>query len=256
MQSLRENKDVIIYIKSLLNEGLSLPYYGVAKLLKIYGYVISDIRFIEPNNRQERLTISSIQEREDGVALVVFEKSWANYLPMVYRNETLENFLYGFQLSMFKQVEIIDKIEELFIPEKTPDDFVAWLASWFNISFSSDIKLENQRKIIYRLTELYSIKGTKKYLIEMVKLLTNIVIDIEERALSGDEDEYADINKNLSFLVSIKKIKERGASDTKTAIPGWQNMAPDVNRESNSQDEFLHAVCPAHQLKNGIHNLS
>ncbi len=203
MQSLRKNKDVVVYIKSLLNEGMSLPYYSVAKLLKVYGYVISDIRFIEPSNRQDRLTISSIQERDDGVALVIFEKSWANYLPIVYRNETLENFLYGFQLSMFKQVEIVDKMEELFIPEKTPDDFVAWLASWFNISFSNEIKLENRRKVIYRLTELYGMKGTKKYLVEMVKLLTDIVIDIEERA--SFDNEYGDVNKNLSFLVTIVK---------------------------------------------------
>ena len=151
------------------------------------------------------MTISSIQEGDEGVALVIFEKSWANYLPMVYRNEMLENFLYGFQLAMFKQVEIVDKVEELFIPEKTPDDFVAWLASWFNISFSNEIKLENQRRVIYRLTELYGMKGTKRYLVEMVELLTGIVIEIKERALADEDDEYQDININLSFLVSIVK---------------------------------------------------
>ena len=203
MRALQKNDDVVVYIQSLLNEGFSLPYYNIAHLLKTYKYPIADIRFIKPTKKQPRLTIYSIKETKEGVNLTVFEESWSNYLPLVLKNDTLEEFLYGFQLLMFKHIEVIDNIETLFTPEKTPEKFVEWLASWFNISFSEKIKLKNRRKVIYRLTELYNAKGTKYYLKEMVFLLTDIEIDIKERELL--DSTFSSSNKNLSFVVTIMK---------------------------------------------------
>jgi phage tail-like protein len=202
MKALQKNDDVIVYIQSLLNEGFSLPYYNISHLLHTYNYSIADIHFIKPNKKQPRLTIHSIKETKKGVNLLVYEESWSNYLPLVLKNETLEEFLYGFQLSMFKQIEVIDNIETLFTPEKTPEAFVEWIASWFNIAFSDKIKLKNRRKIIYKLTELYNAKGTKFYLKEMVLLLTDITIEIKERAVL---DNFSTSNKNLSFIVTIIK---------------------------------------------------
>jgi len=202
MQNLDKNKDIVVYIQSLLKEGFTLPYYNISKLLKIYHYSIAEITFVKPIKKEQRLTIHSIEEHKEGVVLKVIEESWANYLPQVYRNDDLEAFLYGFQLSMFKYIEVIDNVEELFTPEQAPDEFIEWLASWFNMTFSNKIKLKNRRQIIYKLTSLYNAKGTKKYLIEMVLLLTDIEIEIEERALL---DNFSMINKNLSFIVSIKK---------------------------------------------------
>jgi phage tail-like protein len=206
MQTLQENSDVVVYIKSLLNEGFSLPYYNIVRLLEVYNYSLYDIKFIEPENGEENLTLSNIYEKKEGIVLTIFEKSWADYLPLVYKNTQLKEFLYGFQLTMFKHTETIDRVEELFIPEKTPDELVSWLGEWFNISFSDEIKLENRKRVLYRLTDLYNLKGTKRYLIEMVKLLTDIEIEIKERETV--EDDLITVNKNLSFVVSIKKEAE------------------------------------------------
>jgi len=206
MQTLQEHSDVVVYIKSLLNEGFSLPYYNIVRLLEVYNYTLYDIKFIEPQNGEENLTLSNIYEKKEGIVLTIFEKSWADYLPLVYKNSQLTEFLYGFQLTMFKHTETIDRVEELFIPEKTPDKLVSWLGEWFNISFSDEIKLENRKRVLYKLTNLYNLKGTKKYLIEMVKLLTDITIEIQEREIL--EDDLIMVNKNLSFVVTIKEEAE------------------------------------------------
>jgi len=206
MQTLQEHSDIVVYIKSLLNEGFSLPYYNIVRLLEVYNYKIDDIKFIEPENGEENLTISSIYEKKDGVVLTIFETSWADYLPIVYKNDQLKEFLYGFQLTMFKHTQTIDRVEELFTPERTPDKLVSWLGEWFNISFSDEIKLENRKKVLYKLTNLYNLKGTKKYLIEMVKLLTDITIEIKEREIV--DDDLINVNKNLSFVVTIKEEAE------------------------------------------------
>ena len=206
MQPLQENSDVVVYIKSLLNEGFSLPYYNIVRLLEVYNYKVDDVKFIEPENGEENLTISNIYEKKEGVLLTVFETSWADYLPLVYKNSQLKEFLYGFQLTMFKHTQTIDRVEELFIPERTPKELVSWLGEWFNISFSDEIKLENRKKVLYKLTNLYNLKGTKKYLIEMVQLLTDITIEIQEREIV--DDDLINVNKNLSFLVSIKEEAE------------------------------------------------
>jgi len=202
MKALKKDDDVVVYIQSLLNEGFSLPYYNIAHLLETYHYNISEIYFAKPSRKEKRLTLKSIKEVKNGVEVTIYEESWADYLPLVYRNDTLESFLYGFQLSMFKQIAVIDNVEELFTPEKTPEPFVQWLASWFNISFSEKIKLKNRRRIIYKLTDLYNKKGTKEYLIEMVQLLTDITIDIKERELL---ESFSTTNKNFSFVVTIKE---------------------------------------------------
>ncbi|HIP11503.1 MAG TPA: hypothetical protein EYG73_02170 [Arcobacter sp.] len=201
MRNLKTEPDVIVYIQSLLNEKLILPYNNVAILLKMHNYPVSSIQFIKPEKKEQRLTISSIQETIQGVQLTIFEESWVNYLPNIYKNKTLEDFLYGFQLSMFKQLEIVDHIEELFIPEKAPHEFVDWLASWYNIAFSNKIKLKNKKQIIYKLTELYNIKGTKKYLIDMIYFLTDISISIKERKIVN---EFSMVDKDVSFVVSIQ----------------------------------------------------
>lgn len=202
MLSLKETDDVVVYIQSLLKENFTLPYYNISKLLKTYNYKVSEIIFIKPSKKQKRLTVHSIQETKKGINLTVFEESWSNYLPAIYRNEDLEAFIYGFQLSMFKYTEVIDNVEELFTPEHTPSEFVEWLASWYNIAFSNKIKLKNRRRIIYKLTELYNAKGTKYYLSEMVFLLTDIEIEIKEREVL---DNFSMLNKNLSFVITIKK---------------------------------------------------
>lgn len=200
MLSLKDSPDPIIYIKSLLDEGFTLPSHNVIELLNIYNYKISNIKLIEPKNEQKRLTLSKIREEASGISLFIYEKSWADYLPAVYRNKDLSDFLYGFQLTMLKQMTTIDKIENLFTPEKTPDELVNWLGFWFNISFSNKIKIKNKRKILYKLTSLYNTKGTSKYLKEMVYLLTDTTIEIQERSSLLDHDK----TECSSFIVNIE----------------------------------------------------
>lgn len=198
--TLEENgSNTVTYIQYLLSLEIQLPYKNVTQLLENNGYTISSIQFIEPNNDRQRLTLKSIKTIKKEVDLVLYEKPWSDYLPKVYRNPQLTQFLYGFQLTMFQYSHQMNHIEELFTPEQSNPEFINWLASWFNMSFSSKIALQNRRKILYKLTSLYNTKGTSYYLKEMIFLLTDVTISIKERkSLAEDES-----NPNISFVVTI-----------------------------------------------------
>jgi phage tail-like protein len=68
--------------------------------------------------------------------------------------------------------EIIAHVYNFFDPEKTPDEFLSWLAEWAALTFPSGLSKRRQRKLILQIIPLYKIRGTKKY----VQTLLNICI--------------------------------------------------------------------------------
>ena len=57
--------------------------------------------------------------------------------------------------------EIIDNIHLYFNPEKTPEEFLPWLAGWVALSLRNDWKVEVKRAFILQIVGLYRLRGTK-----------------------------------------------------------------------------------------------
>lgn len=64
----------------------------------------------------------------------------------------------------------IEHLDELFDPEKTPEEFLPWLASWAALSIRSRLPQEKQRALIARIIPLYRIRGTRAYMEELLEL--------------------------------------------------------------------------------------
>lgn len=70
--------------------------------------------------------------------------------------------------------EIIDNVADYFDPQKTPDDFLPWLAGWVSLSLRDNWDEKVKREFIRQIVGLYRLRGTKQGLIEILKIyLTN-----------------------------------------------------------------------------------
>lgn len=66
--------------------------------------------------------------------------------------------------------ETIDRLHTYLNPERTPTDFLPWLAGWVALGLRDDWSESTQRNFIRRILSLYKIRGTKKALEEILKI--------------------------------------------------------------------------------------
>lgn len=101
--------------------------------------------------------------------------SWDSYLPEVYR-ESEESFLCRF-LKVFQSVyedltEQISTMPHRLYPQHADMDVLEWLAGWFDMENTG---IWNREQLVYLLENrhrLIPIRGTKKYMEEMIRLFT------------------------------------------------------------------------------------
>ncbi|MEA3354638.1 MAG: phage tail protein [Campylobacterota bacterium] len=210
-----ENKEETVkYIQKLLDNSIDIDYYRLRFILDTNGIVIDDIIFTEQRGRADLSLVSIEDIGESSVSITVNSKSWNKFLPSIYQdNDLLKNFLFSIQVSSLTQREQIDNVEKLFNPESTA--FVDWLSSWFGIKYHDIVDDDAKRVMLYNMMDLYKCRGTKKYFIKLIKILTNVDIDIEEYVLYSGY-QYHKMNKQMknSFKVIIKdKISDDKAKE-------------------------------------------
>ena len=66
--------------------------------------------------------------------------------------------------------DAIAQIHLLFDAESAPEAFLPWLASWVALALRSDLSQPRQRKLLANTARLYPIRGTRRYLEEILKL--------------------------------------------------------------------------------------
>lgn len=124
-----------------------------------------------------------------------------DYLPAIYQeDEFIGKFILGFEkilLGIDDKVlwtipkdevkfqpqgleETITTISTLFDPQRTPKEFLNWLAGWVALSLREDWEEEAQRRFISRIVSLYQLRGTKQGMIEMLKTYTGMGVELYE----------------------------------------------------------------------------
>ncbi len=236
-KEVKDKESVVTYLQRLIESELELPYYNLHRLLVLNNININSIIFQE--SKKSNLSVLNISDlKNDSVDLIISEKSWIEYLPEIYKNNNeLKNFLYGIQVSMFKQRFLVDNIEDIFIPRKS--EFLDWLASWYGVGFSSSVKSDTKRELIYKLLKLYKKRGTVEYLLEMVKILTGANIQIKERTIPSylqQDDEFIgeEYNLNITFTVKILDTFEN-QEEEKNLIKKIENI---LEREKPAFTEY------------------
>jgi phage tail-like protein len=123
-----------------------------------------------------------------------------NYLPAIYQEDTFINqFLLAFEKVILGRAdhpeicalgleEIIDRIHTYFQPgpgctaeERTPTDFLSWLAKWFTLGLRDDWTDEEKRRLLSRIVPLYRQRGTKAGLSDLLSTYTGMQVEISDQ---------------------------------------------------------------------------
>jgi phage tail-like protein len=66
--------------------------------------------------------------------------------------------------------EVIEQVYNYFDPQRTPEEFLPWLASWVALSLRADWTTETKRQLIQEIVPLYRKRGTKQALETILKI--------------------------------------------------------------------------------------
>lgn len=109
------------------------------------------------------------------------KSSYLQYLPAIYRDDVLMGqLLLIFESIMMPVEHVVDNISSYFDSSITPRPFLAWLASWLDLSLDSDWPEERCRELVASAAELYRWRGTKWGLSEYIRIYTGIEPEIHE----------------------------------------------------------------------------
>lgn len=116
--------------------------------------------------------------------------SYLNYLPALFRaaDERGQNFIGRFLLA-FEHIlsglgdanvagfppglaEILEGTAHYFDPQRTPLEFLDWLAGWVALSLREDWTEDEKRRFVSRIVPLYRKRGTAEGLIELLRAYT------------------------------------------------------------------------------------
>jgi phage tail-like protein len=78
--------------------------------------------------------------------------------------------------------EAISQLAVLFDPERTPEDFLPWLAAWTAFTLRADLTVTKQRHFVAQIIPLYRRRGTKENLQTLLSIFTVGVPTITEVA--------------------------------------------------------------------------
>jgi phage tail-like protein len=79
--------------------------------------------------------------------------------------------------------EKIAGLHTLFDPAVTPEEFLPWLAGWAALSLRFDLSSARKRKLLANIIPLYRIRGTRKYVEELLMLCVDAVVSVSDAEL-------------------------------------------------------------------------
>jgi phage tail-like protein len=133
-----------------------------------------------------------------------------SYLPEIYQTDPfIGKFLLAFEKVLFQELEqtiadvanLFDPVENTPLPhqtiQRTPTDFLPWLASWTAFSLRADLDEEIQRQFIANIVKHYQLRGTKENLQELLQIFVKGKPTITETAVSEFQiGKYSTIGKD------------------------------------------------------------
>jgi phage tail-like protein len=111
------------------------------------------------------------------------------HLPAIYQaSEQLGSFLEPFDTVLFGPGGIRDQIlslPDLLDPDRTPEEFLPWLASWVALSLRGDLSVDRRRALIANAAPLYIWRGTAYSVKTLLELTTGGEATVTEPEIVG-----------------------------------------------------------------------
>jgi phage tail-like protein len=153
------------------------------------------------------------------------QNRYLQYLPAFYREDDFSGrFLHIFE-DIFRPIEgIVDNNSFYFDPGITPEPFLPWIASWLGLVLDERWPELKRRQLVKSAVELYRWRGTKRGLVEYLKLYTGVTPRITEHGaaegmrLGGDSKLGTPMQiggKGGAFCFTVElKLPDKSEVDT------------------------------------------
>lgn len=168
------------------------------------------------------LMADGTSDRIDKVEIFYEKFSWLNYLPQIYSEQSdfLERYLAVFQTVHENLEAIIDKMAEVYMPERTTVDFLEVLNRWLPVDGFEYWNEQQRRHLLSNYQHYNRMRGTRKGIEAYVELFTGEVpYIVEYMAYEGLQDSnyhrqlYDRIYTNHPFgftlLLQAEAVKDR-----------------------------------------------
>ncbi len=127
----------------------------------------------------------------------------------------------------------IANISRLFSPDETPEEFLPWLAQWVALGQHQGLTGERLRNLISRIVPLYTKRGTKKYVSQLLELsIPEItVVGIRDQQQQGltlgksslGKDSWLEGEKPFWFEVVVRdQAKKDDAMENERFKENWR----------------------------------
>jgi len=102
-------------------------------------------------------------------------------MPALYQEDPFAlGFLDALDTVLAPVMGTLDNLDTYFDPYLTPDDFLAWLATWVGMTVDDSWTIERRREAVARAVELYRLRGTATGLQEQIEIHTGGTVEIIE----------------------------------------------------------------------------
>ncbi|MGC5020964.1 phage tail protein [Micromonospora sp. DT47] len=110
-------------------------------------------------------------------------------LPAVYLDDDFTTRLTGALDDVLAPIILtLDCFADYVDPRLAPEDFLTWLADWVAFAVDERWTTEQTRELVAHAVELHRWRGTKRGLVEHVRLLTGGEVDIADSGLCAWSD--------------------------------------------------------------------
>ncbi|MEW2193316.1 phage tail protein I [Streptomyces microflavus] len=102
-------------------------------------------------------------------------------LPALYADDDLaQRFTAGLDTVLAPVLSTLDNLPAYFDPSLAPADFLPWLATWVGVDIDRAWPQELQRAVVARAVELHRWRGTRRGLVEHLRLCFGVHADVRD----------------------------------------------------------------------------
>lgn len=170
------------------------------------------------------------------------KESWSRYLPGVYRrgqgeNGFLDRYLAIFQTMYGDLEQAIRQSDRLLDPALADPRVVNWLAGWLSVDNVSLWPMARLRHFLQEAVSLYGIRGTRKGLLNLVKLYTGYPAFLVE---------YMELESLMSDLKQRERWERLYGTDKTCCFLLVMEEAVSQPGQKKAVEALIESVRPAH----------
>ena len=112
------------------------------------------------------------------------KSTWLQYLPSIYADdEFLGRYLLIFESILSPITWMIDNFDLYLTPDIAPQEWLAWMSSWFDMLLLPELPMDRQREIMRQMGWLFMRRGTRAGLQRLLELYFGVTPEIIENAV-------------------------------------------------------------------------